>query len=149
MEKVFIPDTEGVFHEEHTADLWLGATGVSAEQVVKRIVSGLYEVISEKYLTTLGKDVEMEISSNTIEMALVDFLSELLFYFDAEGSILLDPILEIDRRADMTVFKIRGSLTPVSIPEGSGCMEVKAITSHRAFLGHVGKGWKGKVLLDL
>ncbi len=149
MDRVHVPNSEGIVHEEHTADLWLTATGGSIEECLTRTVSGLYGVMAEEFQTMEWKKEELTFEAENLEVLLVELLSELLFIFDARSSLALDPRINVSEIEEGFILRFEYLETEVNIPEGKGGMEVKAATYHGAFLKKQGGIWKSRVLLDL
>jgi SHS2 domain-containing protein len=149
MDRVHVPSSEGVVHEEHTADLWLTASGESLEECLKRTVSGLYGVMADEFQISGMVKEELILEAESLEVLLVELLSELLFIFDARSSIAMDPSFIISEKEGRFTLRFGYRETEVSVSEGKGGMEVKAATYHGASLRNEGGSWKSRVLLDL
>jgi SHS2 domain-containing protein len=146
MDQNYIPSTEGISIGEHTADLWLEFEGASLEECIKRAVHGLYSVMAKEFSLTGDVEVEDTLKIDSTDMMIVDVLNEALFLFDAESTIILDPVIALQTKHEVTLtFK----KVKCEIPLGKAGMEVKAATFHGMELIEVNGKWIGKILLDL
>jgi SHS2 domain-containing protein len=149
MERTYIPSNEGVTLGDHTADIWLGVEASSLDECIHRALHGLYSVMSQEFILHSETGSSEVYETEESEMLLVDILSEALFLFDSESSLILHPEISMGEgdESDKTVLKFVKAAC--SIPPEKGGMEVKAVTFHGAELKQVDSGWKGRVLLDL
>jgi len=149
MERIHIPCGDGVVLEEHTADLWLTASGVSPEECIERTISGMYNVMAEEFNVSGGHPADLTLEAEGLEVVLVELLSELLFIFDARASLALDPKILLNEENGRVTLRMDYIETPFTMVEGKRGMEVKAATYHEASLKKDGGLWKTRVLLDL
>ncbi len=152
MGQVYEPDMSSFVFGDHTADIWISASGNSAEEVLYRMIEGLYGTISEAYAldNELGT-IDLTFTSTSDEELLVMFLSEVLFLLDSASEVLLRPefVLMEDPLLANKILSVRCSRFKVSIvPERQG-MEVKAVTRHGTSFGPKDGGWRARVLLDI
>lgn len=70
---------------EHTADVKFKAYGNSLEEAYKNSALAFYNVMTDITKLKPASTLEIEVSSNTYEALLYDFLTELIFYVDTEG----------------------------------------------------------------
>jgi SHS2 domain-containing protein len=136
---------EGVALGDHTADIWLEVEGGSLEECIQRAVQGLYSVMAQEFLISGKIEASETFDAGAHEMLLVDVLSEALFLFDSESSI----ILETKVRSEEGKYVLNFFKAECSIPPGKGGMEVKAVTFHDTALSVSEGVWKGRVLLDI
>ncbi|MGA1866517.1 MAG: archease [Thermoplasmatota archaeon] len=146
MKGIFIPPTEGFALGEHTADLWLEVMGTSIEDCVSRSILGLYHVMAQEFFITGTVRDSIVLDDESIELLVVDVLSEALFLFDSESALMLDISLKKEGE-DRWVLEF--SRSKCIIPEGKGGMEVKAATFHGSGLVMKDGIWYSKVLLDI
>ena len=91
----YIPPQDGISHGEHTADLWLKARGRTFEEMTARMIQGIYGVMASRFqLEDNGDEDHFEVTGKDIETTFVDLLSEVLFLFDADSVVIIDPELE-------------------------------------------------------
>ncbi|MCU0798434.1 MAG: archease [Candidatus Thermoplasmatota archaeon] len=149
---VYKPDMGSFEFGDHTADIWISARGNSAQEVLSRMVAGLYGTISEAYV--LEEDigpVDLSFTSTSNEELLVLMLTEVLFLLDSASDIVLLPefVLLDDPSNPKKEMSMRGKMYKVSIvPEKQG-MEVKAVTRHGTSFETTDGAWKARVLLDI
>ena len=147
---LFIPSNEGVTHKDHTADLWLEARGADIPSMISRLVHGIYGVMASSFDTEDEVvDVILEFVGPDVETAMIEFLSEILFLFDAESMILLHSDLSLEYLSGSVKLKFAGKASVAAIPQGKGGMEVKAVTYHGAMIRMEEGSVVGKILLDL
>jgi SHS2 domain-containing protein len=84
-----------------------------------------------------------------IEGLLVDFLSELLYLFDGEGLIILDPELHITGGSDSISLKISSNTYSYIIPPEYSGIEIKAITHHDIDISEIDSGYRARFLVDI
>jgi SHS2 domain-containing protein len=146
MGRSYIPSKTGVALGDHTADVWLEVNGPDMDNFIERALHGLYSVMADEF--NLGSSVQSNESfpSERLELLLVDILSEALFLFDSESSLIMEPRLGPNENGDVVLSfkKVECEIVP-----GKAGMEVKAVTFHGAELIEDDGGWRGKFLLDL
>ncbi len=146
----FIPSDEGITHKDHTADLWLEAKDVDIPSMISRLVQGIYGVMAASFeIEDEVVDVDLEFEGSYPETAMVEFLSEILFLFDAESLVLLRSDISMEDLDGSVKLKITGKASVAEIPSGQGGMEVKAVTYHGAKIRMEEGNVVGTVLLDL
>ncbi|MBN1539136.1 MAG: archease [Candidatus Thermoplasmatota archaeon] len=146
MEGIFIPPKEGFTLGEHTADLWLEVNGSSIEDCVSRSLLGLYHVMAQEFVIIGTRRDSIALDNESVEFLVVDVLSEALFLFDSESTLMLDPSLKKERGGG---WVLEFSRSKCRIPEGKGGMEVKAATFHGPGTVMRDGIWYSKVLLDI
>jgi SHS2 domain-containing protein len=135
---------------DHTADIWLYVEAEAIENLILRSIEGLYGIMAEEFEIDAGTASSFHCEAGNIETVFVKLLSDILYYFEAEGIVFqaASASLSIDR--GIYRIDIDGSKHGFIIPEGKGGLEIKAITYHGAdvALDDLGK-WHMKLLLDL
>ena len=149
MNGIFIPTSEGNHFEEHTADVWLVGEGDRPETLLPSMANGLYRAISSKYRLDRRIDHSFEINAASLDVLLVEFMSELLFVMEGEGIIFTDMILDLHTTEKGHCLKVNGIGSNFQIDPEAALMEVKAISYHGAYLRLKGSSWEGRVLLDI
>ena len=150
MDQPFRPLRDGVTYREHTADLWVEARGKDIEEVVNRLVNGIYGVIASS-MNVKGEGVRKEIQGEgpDLETALVELLSEVLYMFDAGPYVVVESIVSVERGEKWDRINLSGKWYEFEIPEEHMGMEVKAVTYHGTEFRREGGEMVAKVLLDL
>jgi SHS2 domain-containing protein len=130
---------------DHTADVGIIAYGADLKQAFANAAKGLFSLI-----TRLG-DVEealhrdIELTADDAESLLVDWLNELVYYFDAEGILF--------KRFDITELnnshlKARGYGEKADSARHELKMGVKAATYHMLKI-EKNNGYRVQVLFDI
>ena len=146
--KPFTPSLDGVSYKDHTADIWMVCTGDSPGSVLSRMVDGLYGAIADGLLIGAGEKGSIALSANSLDVLMVDLVSEALYYLEAEGKLLTDPkVVLVD--GDPMELEIECTLCPFEIPPGAQGLEIKAVAYHGAYLKESSGQWEGRVLLDI
>ncbi len=150
MDPIYRPDKDSVIYGDHTADLWIDASGTDLNSMLGNLVDGLYGVMSDCFLLEGGGiPFEMSFPASDRETSMVDALSELLFIFDSENNVIRDLTFHQLSLGGKPGFLMKGMLFKASIPAGEGGMEVKAVTYHGAMIKEIIGGFSGRILLDL
>ncbi len=115
---------------EHTADIGIHAWGDSIEEAFEEAALGMFSLIGR--IDTCEKKGELAVflESDDYGNLLVDWLSELLYAFDAERLFLCGFEVEIERKGDG--LRLTGKAYGENYdPEKHGMhMEIKAVTYH-------------------
>ncbi len=80
---------------DHTADVGVKAWGEGLEEAVREIARGMFDVITDIDTVDAVEEKVVEVESDSLEMLVVDFLSELVFVFEVEGMVFSDFKIEI------------------------------------------------------
>jgi SHS2 domain-containing protein len=84
------------FHD-HTADIQVHAVGDTLEQAIREVVLAMMNVMTSSETIRSEISRETTLSSPDLEILIVNYLSEYLYYFDAERLLF----------ADVTIFPIQ------------------------------------------
>ncbi|MCX6011771.1 MAG: archease [Chloroflexi bacterium] len=130
---------------DHTADIGIIAYGADLKQAFANAAKGLFSLI-----TRLG-DVEealhrdIELTADDAESLLVDWLNELVYYFDAEGILFKRfDIIELNN----SHLKARGYGEKADSARHELKMGVKAATYHMLKI-EKNNGYRVQVLFDI
>ena len=77
------------FHD-HTADIQVHAVGDSIEQTIREVVLAMMNVMTSSEYIRSEVTRETTISSSDLEILIVNYLTEYLYYFDAERLLFSD-----------------------------------------------------------
>jgi SHS2 domain-containing protein len=97
------------FHD-HTADIQVHAVGDTLEQAIREVVLAMMNVMTSS--DTIRSEVSREttLSSPDIEILIVNYLSEYLYYFDAERLLFADvsisPIQYDEKTEEYTITSV-------------------------------------------
>ncbi len=144
----FKPDLEGTVYEDHTADIWLVGSGDTPEMVLSRMVYGLYGAVADRFEIEEGGKTSLALEANSLDLILVDLISEALFHLDAERKIFKNIHVGLSKGSPFRLV-LDAVKCHYDIPEGAEGLEIKAVAYHGVYLKPVGGGWEGRVLLDI
>jgi SHS2 domain-containing protein len=130
---------------EHTADIGIIAYGADLKQAFANAAKGLSSLITDPGGVEERLHRDIELSAADEESLLVDWLNELVFYFDAEGVIFRR--FEISRLNNRHL-KARGYGEKVDSARHDLKRGVKAATYHMLKVER-DKGYRIQVLFDI
>lgn len=118
------------FHD-HTADIQIHAVGDTLAQMVEQTVLGMMEIMTSVNQIKSEVSRTIEISAPDLEILIVNYLTEYLYYFDAErllfSKISVSPIQYNEESGDYTISSIsQGELFDSTRHEMK--TEIKAVT---------------------
>jgi len=131
---------------EHTADVGFEAYGSTREEVFANSASALVDLIVDLANIQAREEARIEVEAGDPLALLVNWLSEILYRFDAEGWLYRD--FEFRRLDDCSLAAVaRGekfdrTRHPVKL-------QVKAVTYHQLALEPTREGWFARVFLDI
>ena len=131
---------------EHTADLGLRVTATDLDGLFRDAAIGLFAMIAEPapHGSPAGRH-PFEIAGERFDFLLVDWLSELLYFFDTERSLLGEFEVTVSEQG------LRGSAACFALEPGKYRLlrEVKAITYHGLRVEKDEAGWLAEVIVDI
>ncbi len=131
---------------DHTADAGVIAYGSDLPEAFASAARAMFEIVADLRHVGEGTCREVELSAGDIEALLVEWLSELLFLFDAERLLLsrFDVHSLRDLRLRATVYGEEIDLKRHRLKTG-----IKAITYHQLQVECDGAGCRARVIFDL
>jgi len=131
---------------EHMADVGFEAFGATREQLFANAGRALFHLIVDPDAVEAREQVSLALEARETTELLVDWLSEILYLWDAEGWLfcnfgmhkLTDRSLSADARGER--------FDPVRHPIK---LLVKAITYHQLALERNPEGWRCRVYVDV
>ena len=145
----YSPDDTGIHFPEHTADVWIQASAPDLSGLFKRMLNGLYLLISDEYSLKGYRHYEGEKMEGALDVIMVDFLSELLYLLDGEDSIILEPDIDVNNEKENYILSITGKRYICEPISSEGGVEVKAITHHGSEVKKTGDGYISRILVDI
>lgn len=131
---------------EHTADVGFEAWGATREEVFANAARALEDLMVDLSAIAPQEELEVKVEGEDPPALLVNWLSQLLYLFDAEGWVFRD--FEVRRLEDRSLQAVaRGekfdrTRHPVKL-------QVKAITYHQLALEQTSEGWRARVYVDI
>ncbi|MDR0767499.1 MAG: archease [Methanosarcinales archaeon] len=140
---------------DHVADMRFIAYGGSLEEVFKNAALATLFAIADISAIQPQTVFEIELETINLENLMVDFLSELLFLFDAEETTLgVVSVKEVGSKRDENgeeIWFINASVSgePIDASKHDFKTEVKAITYNKIRIEKTASGFEAEVVLDL
>jgi SHS2 domain-containing protein len=130
---------------DHTADVGIIAYGADMKQAFANAAKGLFSLITELGDVEEAVHRDIELTADDAESLLVDWLNELVYYFDAEGILF--------KRFDISALnnnhlKARGYGEKADSARHELKMGVKAATYHMLKI-EKNNGYRVQVLFDI
>jgi SHS2 domain-containing protein len=114
---------------EHTADVGIRAWGDSIEEAFENAALGMFSIIADVSKVDLIGEAEVRVNNESLDELLVDWLSELLYLFDAERIFLGKFEVKIDKK-DRYYLKGRVYGEKYDPKKHGMGVEIKAVTYH-------------------
>lgn len=131
---------------EHTADVGFEACGASREEVFANAARALQDLSVDLSAISPREEVAISVEGENAPELLVNWLSQLLYLFDAEGWVFREfEVKRLDDRALEAAArgeKFDRTRHPVKL-------QVKAITYHQLALELTPEGWRARVYVDI
>lgn len=131
---------------DHTADMGIRIVATSREELVVGAIEGLYRAIGRLEGEGEARDISFELSGDDDAGLLRDLLTEVLFLFEHEKRILVEPRVGEFGNGRLVVS---GESLGVDAARSEFQREVKAITYHELAVRQVADGWEAAVIVDI
>jgi SHS2 domain-containing protein len=131
---------------EHTADVGLRVHGRSLPELFANAGLGLMALAVEEPAVQPKERLALAASGADNEELLVNWLSEILYFVDAEGWLFCR--FSIDRMEDHALHG-EGFGERRDPASRSRAVAVKAVTYHQVSVSQVGDGWEATVYFDI
>ncbi len=131
---------------DHTADVGITAYGADAKEVFANAGKALFSLITDPESVREVETREVEVEAPDQERLLVDWLNELIYYFDAEN--ILFRRFEVSELSD-THLKARAYGERVDIKRHELKLGVKAATYHQLKIEKTDGGVRAQVIFDI
>ena len=131
---------------EHTADVGFEAWGATREEVFANAACALQDLVVDLASVQPREDTRVQIEGEDAASLLVNWLSHILYLFDAEGRAFHE--FRIERLTDKTLeATARGE--PFDRERHPVKLQVKAVTYHQLALEQTPEGWRARVFVDI
>ena len=134
-------EKSGYLEVAHTADWELKVWGEDMPELMKQAAKGMYALAGTKFGDCKPEKRGFKVSLSDCESALVDFLSELVFYGEHEG-IGFD---HFDIERSEKSFSIHASVRPIL----EQMKEIKAVTYHNMNIKETESGLEVNIVFDV
>ncbi|WEL17986.1 MULTISPECIES: archease [unclassified Halorhabdus] len=130
---------------EHTADVAVESTGETLGDAFGATADGLAAAMCAD-VPRHGERFEVDVSAESRESALFDYLDELIYQRDMRGVLPVDNRATVDRTGDD--WHVRASARGVPL-DAISAREVKAVTYSEMVLEATDEGWHAYVVFDV
>jgi SHS2 domain-containing protein len=131
---------------EHTADIGIVAYGEDINKAFINAAKGLFSLIIDPEAVSVKKHWEIAVTAPDREALLVNWLNELIYLLDAQGTLFKDfEIIEISE----TGLKVKGYGEKINAKKHHLKREVKAATYHQLKIEQTTDGWLAQVIFDI
>ena len=113
---------------DHTADIGLKAHGKNLSEAFAHAAKGMFDIITNSSKIESKGEYIIELSADSLEQLLVDWLSELLFLQGAENLVFGEFMVNVDEKRRILSAAVSGEEFD-RVKHRSG-MEIKAVTYH-------------------
>ncbi|MEF8879217.1 MAG: archease [Candidatus Thermoplasmatota archaeon] len=113
---------------EHTADVGLKAYGENLDEAFENAAKGMFDIITDKSKVEPKGEYRIDLEANELDQLLVDWLSELLYLFDAEGQVFGSFDVDLNEKKLSLSAKVLGEDFNTSKHKAGA--EIKAVTYH-------------------
>lgn len=131
---------------EHTADLGLRICAANLDELFDEAGRGLFSFVVENTGAIQPRITQIiNLKAETLDNLFFDWLSELLYRFDAQQLVLCRFDVQISGLS--LVAKVAGE--PVDRARHRFLREVKSITPHDLVIRQSGQHWEAEVIVDI
>ena len=131
---------------EHTADVGFEAWGATREEVFANAAHALQDLSVDLSAIAAREELPIEAEGEGATELLVNWLSRLLYLFDAEGWVFRE--IRVEHLDDHCIRAVAWGekFDPVRHPTK---LQVKAVTYHQLALEPAPEGWRARVFVDI
>ena len=131
---------------EHTADIGFEAFGATHQDVFRNAARALMHLMVDLETITPREGKPLSAEASDMPSLLVNWLSEILYLFDAEGWLFRD--FQFDSLTERVLTAVaRGE--KFDRRKHQVKLLVKAVTYHQLDLSETAEGWRAQVYVDI
>ncbi len=130
---------------DHTADIGFRLQRPSKKELFRDAALAMFHVIEPDTRYRSLVDYEITVESQDLEELMVNWLSELNFYFQIEGYVPLN--IRLTFAANGLTALIQGYVVNHAVHNSE--VEIKAVTYHKIYVKQVDGLWKAQVIFDI
>lgn len=136
--------------EEATADIAFEANGKDLSEVFRSAGDAVLNVMVANPESVRPLEARsIELNNEALDLLLLDFLQDLIFYKDAEQLLLRAHEIEIRKTGDKWQLSSTWEGERLDPARHHQLVDVKAVTLHDFRLEQVADGWRAHVILDI
>ncbi len=132
------------------ADIAFSATAKTLEELFSSAADATMNAMVND-LSTIQRSTQKSVSleAEAVDLLLVNFLQEMIYYKDAQRLLLLPERLHIEQHDHHLSLQATLSGEPINPSKHELKVDVKAVTFHRLKVAQTPKGWEAMVVLDI
>ena len=138
---------------DHTGDIGVDIDAADPGALFAHAAHAFTETVTDREAVAADEIVEVSLSADAIDLLLVDWLSELVYRFDADGWLARDVDVEVSAAdaEEAAEWTLRARLSGGRLdPERQEVrVLVKAITYHALEVVQTGARWHARVIFDI
>jgi len=133
-----------------TADVAFEAWGESEAGMFRSAAEAtIHVMVSDPETIELRQLREIELADEALDLLLLAFLQEVIFYKDADRLLLRVGSLRIEKSSERYILSAQLRGEPINRQKHDLVVDVKAVTMHRFQVEAFEGGWKATVILDI
>jgi SHS2 domain-containing protein len=134
---------------DHTGDIGVTLRAASLPALFADAAAALTDVVSERDAVARRDTWPVAVRSSALDLLLVEFLSELLFQFDARQRLVGEAVVSV--RGEGERWTAEGELHGERFDPARHRIRtlVKAVTYHTLSVKEDGDGWHATLVLDI
>lgn len=130
---------------EHTADVGIRLSRRTREVLFRDAALGMFHIIAPDNVFQTHLDYTVKVTGADNDELLVNWLSELNFYFQTEQYVPVE--MDIDMTAHQLDARVKGER--VDHNKHNVEIEIKAVTYHKIFVKQEDGLWQAQVIFDI
>jgi SHS2 domain-containing protein len=136
---------------DHTGDIGVDIDAADPGALFADAARAFSETITDRDALAADELIEVSLSADAIDLLLVDWLSELVYRFDADGWLARDVEVEVSGTSASDQWTLRARLSGGRLdPERHEVrVLVKAVTYHALEVVQIGARWHARVIFDI
>ena len=136
---------------DHTGDIGVDIDAADPGALFADAARAFSETITDREGLAADELIEVSLSADAIDLLLVDWLSELVYRFDADGWLARDVEVEVSGTSASDQWTLRARLSGARLdPERHEVrVLVKAVTYHALEVVQIGPRWRARVIFDI
>jgi SHS2 domain-containing protein len=131
---------------DHTADIGLKVYGVDEKELFVNAASGMFNLITALKKITPTISFTLSLKANSKEDLLVEWLRELLYYYNVKEMLFSSFIIE---EFSPTALKAKVKGEKIDLAKHSIRTEIKAVTFHQLKIEKKKNYWQTQIIFDV
>ena len=133
----------------HTGDIGIRLRGETIEALMQSAVEAFTDAVVDRSTVRDAESGAMSCRAAAPDLLLHEFLSEVLYQFDAGGRLIAGADVRIRREAGDWILDARTRGEQLDPARHHPRVLVKGITYHALSAVETAEGWEGTVILDI